>query len=152
MNSSYTPPTGAILHLVASQIDVALRMAAVDVAALSDAVAMIASLTAALPMATQTTGAAISHHTGAAIRAMQYHDQLVQRLEHVRDTLRDLEHATAAPRSADDWQQMLATVRGRFSMNDERVLFDQLLEWQSTDTSKCAPDSVSNGRNSVELF
>ena len=56
--------------------------------------------------------------------AMQFHDQLVQRVQHVRDALGDLHDALAAPAADVDWAAVLAGIRARYTMEDERRLFD----------------------------
>ncbi len=53
--------------------------------------------------------------------AMQFHDQLAQRLQHVRDALGDLHDALAAP-NAPSAAVLLAAIRARYTMEDERRL------------------------------
>jgi hypothetical protein len=64
-----------------------------------------------------------------AVVAMQFYDKMIQRITHVRDGLAiPAETIDAAPqdRSAA-WDQLLERVRGRYSMVEERVLFDFLI-------------------------
>lgn len=64
-----------------------------------------------------------------AVVAMQFYDKMIQRITHVRDGLAiPAEAIDAAPqdRSAA-WEQLLERVRGRYSMVEERVLFDFLI-------------------------
>lgn len=152
MSHHQTPPIGAILQLAASQIEVALQVAESQVATLSDAVAAVAALAAALPASLGETATAISQHARAAIVAMQYHDQLMQRLAHVRDALTDLQRAIAEPAEAADWRQILGTVRGRFSMEDERMLFDKMLAWPTDEMVSHRVVSTDSARGCVELF
>ena len=63
-----------------------------------------------------------------ALVAMQFHDQLVQRVAHVRDALTELNEAlSGAPAAEVDWATVLAGIRFRYSMEDERMLFDRII-------------------------
>ena len=63
-----------------------------------------------------------------ALVAMQFHDQLVQRVAHVRDALTELNEAlNGAPAAEVDWATVLAGIRFRYSMEDERRLFDRII-------------------------
>jgi len=64
-----------------------------------------------------------------AVVALQFYDKLIQRIQHVRDGLAipaEVIEAGPQERSAA-WEQLLDQVRGRYSMVEERVLFDFLL-------------------------
>jgi hypothetical protein len=76
-----------------------------------------------------TLGAELELDARQAVVAMQFYDKLIQRITHVRDGLAiPAETIEAAPhdRSAA-WEQLLERVRGRYSMVEERVLFDFLI-------------------------
>ncbi len=64
-----------------------------------------------------------------AIIALQFYDKLIQRLAHVRDGLAI--PATAVERAAltnsDAWKAVAEQVRMRYSMVEERVMFDFLI-------------------------
>lgn len=64
-----------------------------------------------------------------AVVALQFYDKLIQRITHVRDGLTipaEVIEAGPQQRSAA-WNQLLEQVRGRYSMVEERVLFDFLI-------------------------
>ena len=85
--------------------------------------------------------------------AMQFHDQLVQRVAHVRDALTELNEAlNGAPAAEVDWATVLAGIRFRYSMEDERMLFDRIIgsaACPDVNVPRRAHDSL---RGSVELF
>jgi hypothetical protein len=108
------PELARLLGLVASQIEVALREAEAPVAELAAFVARLGA-TAVAP---------------TAATALQFHDRLTQRLTHVRDTLAALarflgERAQRGP--GDDWDNLRRAIRGQYSMEQERVMFDLLV-------------------------
>jgi hypothetical protein len=83
--------------------------------------------------------------------AMQFHDQLAQRVEHVRDALGDMHDALAAP-VLPCQETLLAVIRGRYTMEDERRLFDVMLGHLSQPPhAPCTTDTEAL-RSSVELF
>jgi len=64
-----------------------------------------------------------------AIRTLQFYDKLVQRLSHVRDGLAlpvDWVSKQKQPTS-EDYEQLLEQVRSRYSMAEERALFDFMM-------------------------
>ena len=103
------------LHgLAASQIEVALREAEPQVAELAAIV----------------TGLGTTPAGATAATALQFHDRLNQRLTHVRDTLASLakfldECAHHGPGS--NWERLRSDIRGQYSMEQERVMFDLLV-------------------------
>ena len=96
-------------------------------------------------------GARATAEAQRAMFAMQYHDQLAQRVQHVRDALGDLHDALDAP-NAPATAVLLAAIRTRYTMEDERRLFDVVLGHLPG-----APPANANSENealrgSVELF
>jgi hypothetical protein len=64
-----------------------------------------------------------------AIRTLQFYDKLVQRLSHVRDGLAlpvDWVSKQKQP-SSEDYERLLEDVRARYSMAEERALFDFMM-------------------------
>jgi hypothetical protein len=64
-----------------------------------------------------------------AIRTLQFYDKLVQRLSHVRDGLAlpvDWVSKQTHP-SPEDYERLLEQVRARYSMAEERALFDFMM-------------------------
>jgi len=79
--------------------------------------------------------ARLDAHVQATVTSLQFYDKLIQRLTHVRDGLAipsDCTAAEADPARAD-WNAMLEQVRSRYSMVEERVLFDFMLRGLSAD-------------------
>ncbi len=70
---------------------------------------------------------ALQAHLQGAIRALQGYDKLTQRLTHVRDGLAIPAEATANATEPPDWSDILEQVRCRYSMVEERVLFDFMM-------------------------
>jgi len=151
--SQFNPsPISAILQLAAMQIQVALRNADSQVSTLSDAVAGIALVTAEFPPTMKEYGVALRNHAREAMMAMQYHDQMVQRLSHVRDALSELQQALTSNVGQNDWRDILRSVRNQFSMEDERMLFDQILAWPTDKVVMQSSSSVDSKQGHVELF
>lgn len=63
------------------------------------------------------------------IKALQFYDKLIQRLTHVRSGLAIPADATTDQAAAInvDWNNILDQVRARYSMVEERVLFDFMM-------------------------
>ncbi len=135
------PELVSLLGLAASQIEVALREAEAPVAALGEVLGGLGDTPAGRAGAT----------------ALQYHDRLTQRLTHVRDTLAALAEFLSAPgkRSlATDWDQLRADIRARYSMEQERLIFDLLVRGSTPDEVLRALSDLSIGgaAGHVDLF
>ncbi len=131
----------SLLGLAASQIEVALREAEHPVAELAHVV----------------SGLGAGGAGAAAATALQFHDRLTQRLTHVRDTLASLakfldERSHHGPGS--NWDRLRADIRGRYSMEQERVMFDLLVGGASPDqVLEALAELRTNGAAShVDLF
>lgn len=149
------PPAAALsvaelrsfLELGAAQLESAMKDSDARVESLTSAInhivdrlAQLRELTAAQPAGGDastlelgarlaTLGAELELDARQAVVAMQFYDKLIQRITHVRDGLAiPAETIEAGPgdRSAA-WGQLLERVRGRYSMVEERVLFDFLI-------------------------
>jgi hypothetical protein len=73
---------------------------------------------------------ALRHRARESAVALQFHDRLVQRLEHVRDSLAalgDFVDAQAHQGPKADWAGLRSRIRSRYSMEQERVMFDLLV-------------------------
>jgi hypothetical protein len=129
-----------LLGLAASQIEVALREAEAPVAALGELIA------------------GVGDGAPAGANALQYHDRLVQRLSHVRDTLSALAGfllGRASERGpVADWDQLRADIRSRYSMEQERLMFDLLVRGASPDEvlRALATLQVGGAASRVDLF
>jgi len=155
MKRSLPIPLPALLELTASQLEVALQNANAQVERLSSSVAAFAKLGADLcahaDPAIAAQGARVAAEAQRAMFAMQFHDQLAQRMQHVRDALGDMHDALAAP-NAPTSAVLLMAIRARYTMEDERRLFDIVLGHLPE-----APPANANSENealrgSVELF
>lgn len=96
----------------------------------------------------------LSAHAQAAITALQFYDKLVQRLSHVREGLlipADRHHEAMA---ATEWEGLLEEVRARYSMVEERVMFDFLMRGISASSMLTALVSMQDkgGTGEMELF
>jgi hypothetical protein len=77
---------------------------------------------------------ALTSHVQATITSLQFYDKLIQRLTHVRDGLAIPSDSTVhGVDKGSDWNAMLEQVRSRYSMVEERVLFDFMMRGLSAD-------------------
>ncbi len=137
----------SFLELGAAQLESAMKDSDARVASLTSAVSHISrrltnirAVAAELPSADDAQCRILASQLGTlsaemeldaqqAIIALQFYDKLIQRITHVRDGLAipaETIDASPADRSAA-WQKLLERVRGRYSMVEERVLFDFLI-------------------------
>jgi hypothetical protein len=137
----------SFLELGAAQLESAMKDSDARVASLTSAVSHVArrltsirGLAAQMPAADPqqcrvlgeqlaSLSAEMEMDAQQAIIALQFYDKLIQRITHVRDGLAipaETIEAAPADRSAA-WQKLLERVRGRYSMVEERVLFDFLI-------------------------
>jgi hypothetical protein len=120
MKEPVSIPLRAVLELVAMQLEVAMQQAAAQVDQLAESIAELSVL------ARQSGSADIETQTRRAMTAMQFHDQLAQRVTHVRQSLSDV-HDELLPGSSPDWEALLRRMRAHYTMEDERRLFDLVL-------------------------
>jgi hypothetical protein len=152
-----TIPLPPLLELATAQLEVALQKSNAHVAQLASSVDAISKLGAGLrahpdPVVAEQ-GARLLAEALRAMFSMQYHDQLAQRLEHVRDTLGDMHDALAAPVPASP-RALLGVIRSRYTMEDERKLFDAVLGTLAAprDDTDDADEQREALRCSVEMF
>jgi hypothetical protein len=113
--------TGAINHIVERLValrEIATELPGSDATRGGELAAHLASVHAELELDARQ-----------AVVALQFYDKLIQRIQHVRDGLAipaEVIEAGPQERSAA-WGQLLDQVRDRYSMVEERVLFDFLL-------------------------
>jgi len=148
-------PFPPLLELTASQLEVALQSSSSQLERLANSVAAFARLGSELaahadPVIAQQ-GARVSAEAERALFAMQYHDQFAQRVQHVRDALGDLHDAMAAPVTPSPGL-LLAAIRARYTMEDERRLFDIVLGHLTGAPAANADSDHEALRGSVELF
>jgi hypothetical protein len=148
-----TPELRCFLELGAAQLDAAMRESNERVEQLSASVSAVATDARALALqsrvlesgdaaaASQARGSikhladALGGHVRATIIALQFYDKLIQRLTHVRDGLSIPADSTAGdcPTQPPDFGSMLEEVRSRYSMVEERVLFDFMMRGLSAE-------------------
>jgi hypothetical protein len=152
-------PVSALLELASSQLEVAAHTTDAQVETLAGSIAALVTLGAELRAAsvTGTVSEALSRkivdQAQTALVAMQFHDQLVQRVAHVRDALTELNEALAsAPAAEVDWATVLAGIRFRYSMEDERMLFDKIIGSAACPAVNGHESSHDSLRGSVDLF
>lgn len=140
------------LELGAAQLDAAIRESDSRVDKLAGAVTSVA--TDARELAMQLDGLdspnpadserartrirqltdALQAHVQSTITSLQFYDKLIQRLTHVRDGLAIPSDSTInGVDNNADWKTMLEQVRSRYSMVEERVLFDFMMRGLSAD-------------------
>jgi len=148
-------PLPPLLELTSTQLEVALQNATAQVDRLAQSVAAFAKLGAEMcasaDPAVAAQGVRVTAEAERAMFAMQFHDQLAQRVEHVRDALGDMHDAMTAP-NLPCQEKLLAVIRGRYTMEDERRLFDVMLgHFAQEPHAPCTTDTEAL-RSSVELF
>jgi hypothetical protein len=148
-------PLPPLLELATAQLEVALQKSNAQVEQLASSVDALSKLGAALRAhqdpAVAQQGARILAESLRAMFAMQFHDLLAQRLEHVRDALGDMHDALAAPTPPPS-AVLLAAIRARYTMEDERRLFDIVLGHLPGAPCANADSDHEAARGSVELF
>jgi hypothetical protein len=171
IDTALGPELRRFLELGAAQLDAAMRESDASVEKLSSAVGSLATDALALAvqaraldagdpeLASQTRRSirhltdALGAHVQAAIVALQFYDKLIQRLTHVRDGLTIPSDSTAvtAEVPAPDVDSMLEQVRSRYSMVEERVLFDFMMRGLSADQMLNALTGMRNAGAPGEL-
>jgi hypothetical protein len=119
-----------LLLLAVRQLDAAMLDASAEAELLSRAVAALGERGAHM----RDTGGDSTHAKALpivadaqrAMRALQFHDRLSQRISHVRDAMARL-HASVATGQCDDWQKINDEIRALYTMEDERQIFDALV-------------------------
>ena len=152
-------PVPALLELAASQLEVASHTSQAQMELLASSIGALVLLSTEL-QAGQTAGtpqdalaAKIVERAHSALMAMQFHDQLVQRVAHVRDALSELNEAlNGTPASEVDWATVLAGIRFRYSMEDERRLFDRIIGAEACPDVNNHDSQHDSLRGGIELF
>src|SRR5262245_43037443 len=99
MSDYANTPVGALLELASSQLEVATHASDARVELLAGSIAKLVALGSQLQAAHAAGSASealakeIVEQAQNALIAMQFHDQLVQRMAHVRDALTELNEA-----------------------------------------------------------
>lgn len=76
----------------------------------------------------------ISLETQKAIMAFQFYDRLSQRMEHVEENLERMGHLISDPQErykASAWKSLQSLIKGSYTMEAERLMFDYILAGHS---------------------
>jgi hypothetical protein len=159
MSDLANTPVAALLELAASQLEVAAHSTNAQMEALASSIAALITLGMELKAANgagtapEALAQAIVERAQSAVVAMQFHDQLVQRVAHVRDALNELNEALQGMPAAEvDWATVLAGIRFRYSMEDERRLFDRIIGATACPDGNCHDSTHDSLRGGVEIF
>lgn len=155
MSRANTIPLPPLLELASAQLEVALQNSNSHVEKLAASVDAMSKLGAELRAhenpAVAEQGARLLAESLNAMFAMQYHDQLAQRLEHVRDALGDMHDALDVP-VAPSIPALLGVIRSRYTMEDERKLFDAVVGTLAASPANDTEGGHEALRGSVEMF
>jgi hypothetical protein len=156
------------LNLGVAQLDAAVRESDTQVDKIAQCLAAIATdlqqleARAQAEPAAKCTDLATSMRASlqAAVKALQFYDKLIQRLTHVRAGLAIPADATTDPTATAtasatiDWNGILDQVRARYSMVEERVLFDFMMRGLRAEQMLKALQSLreASAPGELELF
>ena len=100
--------------------------------------------------------ATISRQIGSAVIAFQFYDKLSQRLGHVRYSLSTLSEFVCDPAQAqapEQWNRLHATLRSLYRTQEEREIFQLLMDEPGGDASAEAPGATAQSKaGDIELF
>jgi len=152
------------LNLGVAQLDAALRESDAQVDKIAQCLATLSSDVQQLESRVQSEPGAkcadlatsLRDSLQSAIKALQFYDKLIQRLTHVRAGLAIPADATTDPAAPAtiDWNSILDQVRGRYSMVEERVLFDFMMRGLRAEQMLRALQSLrdASAPGELELF
>jgi hypothetical protein len=152
------------LNLGVAQLDAAVRESDTQVDKIAQCLAGISTDLQQLDVRAQTEPAAkcvdlvasIRSSVQGAVKALQFYDKLIQRLQHVRAGLAIPADSTTDPAATAtvDWNGILDQVRARYSMVEERVLFDFMMRGLRAEQMLKALQSLrdASAPGELELF
>jgi hypothetical protein len=153
MDKDDTHNLAPLLLLAVRQLDAAMLDASAEAELLSRAVAALGERGAHMRDtggdATHAKALPIVADAQRAMRALQFHDRLSQRITHVRDALARL-HASVATGQCGEWQTINEAIRALYTMEDERQIFDALVTRRLPREDDRVREAEQCG--SVELF
>ena len=152
MSATETDQIAPLLLLAVRQLEVAMEDAAAEAELLSRAIAALGERGAHMRDtggdSTQAKAMPILADAQRAMRALQFHDRLSQRVSHVRDALAKM-HGGLATGEHEDWQKLKRGIRALYTMEDERRLFDSIVQRMPVGPE---PPREAIPCGSVELF
>ena len=92
-----------------------------------------------------------------AIVAFQFYDKLVQRVDHVVQSLSQLAELVGEPSrlySPQEWQKLQMSIRDRYTMAQERELFDALMQGEDVQSvlDRLQAMTQDESNDDIELF
>jgi len=92
-----------------------------------------------------------------AIVAFQFYDKLVQRVDHVVQSLSQLAELVGEPSrlySPQEWQKLQTAIRDRYTMAQERELFDALMQGEDAQSvlDRLQAMTQEQSNDDIELF
>ena len=106
----------------------------------------------------QGSTAAATDKVQSAIIAFQFYDKLTQRLDHVSHSLTALTQLIADPSalySPPQWQALQDSIRNKYTMEEERRMFDKVLSGVSIEkalTEFTEEMTANSQEDDIELF
>ena len=106
----------------------------------------------------QGSAATASDKVQSAIVAFQFYDKLTQRLDHVSSSLAGLTELISDPASLyspPQWRALQESIRGKYTMEEERKMFDKVLAGLPIDQvlSEFKTEMLDNAQDDdIELF
>lgn len=102
----------------------------------------------------------IAWKTDQAIIAFQFYDRLTQRLHHVSESIMALSHLVSDLSkiyNPQEWVALQDKIRNRYSMEEERVMFDLILQGMPIEqalaqTEAAVRKKIAEGGGDLELF
>ena len=142
----------SLLLLAVHQLEAAMQDASAEAELLSHAIASLGERGAQMRdtggESTQAKALPILADAQRAMRALQFHDRLSQRVSHVRGALAQM-HASLASGQNVQWEQLSQTIRDGFTMESECRLFDTIVTRKLSEPES-EPEAAPSG--GVELF
>ncbi|MCU7835384.1 MAG: hypothetical protein KZQ83_09025 [gamma proteobacterium symbiont of Taylorina sp.] len=112
-----------------------------------------------IKMIIQGSSATATEKVQSAIIAFQFYDKLSQRLEHVSHSLSSLTDLMADPNalySPPKWQALQTTIREKYTMEEERRMFDKVLAGATIEEAleefKNELESKADDSDDIEFF
>ena len=94
----------------------------------------------------------------SSIIAFQFYDRLQQSLSHVSESLRGLSLLVESPDrlyNPNEWKNFQNEIRGRYTMESEKIMFDAILQGKSIDEAIQLADKADDDtdeEDDIELF
>lgn len=111
--------------------------------------------------ASETKNEALQHCQQASdkiqtsIIAFQFYDRLQQSLSHVANSLKGLSDLVESPErlyNPMEWKKFQDEIRGRYTMESEKILFDAILQGKSIEEAMILVNQAGEEGDEIELF